>query len=121
MVLYASLVLSIVACAVSIATFLKVQDLQTAVFGPGLTAYTASGSLPVPPFTLNSAPVITAEQPFGHRLTGINSPFSSSELAVINGAPNSYFQTAGGMLLNQSIKDRVGATFSRSSSLVLNG
>ncbi len=42
-------------------------------------------------------------QPFGRRLTGINSPLSSSELAAINNAPDSYFETAGKMLLNLSL------------------
>lgn len=41
--------------------------------------------------------------PIGQRLTGINAPLSSSELSVINNAPNSYFETSGEMLLNLSL------------------
>lgn len=52
--------------------------------------------------------------PVGQRLTGINTQLSSSELAVINGAPNSNFETAGEMMLNlsmpgESINRSVGA------------
>ncbi|MGI0100779.1 MAG: DUF929 family protein [Candidatus Micrarchaeaceae archaeon] len=42
-------------------------------------------------------------QPYGNRLTGINTPLSSQQLSVINDAPNSYFETAGEMMLNLSI------------------
>ncbi len=42
-------------------------------------------------------------QPPGNRLTGINSPLSQSQLAVINGAPDSYFERAGEMMLNLSL------------------
>ncbi|MCL4411643.1 DUF929 family protein [Candidatus Marsarchaeota archaeon] len=44
---------------------------------------------------------------FGSRLTNIDQPLNSSELAVINNAPQSYFETAGAMLLNGSISDLV--------------
>lgn len=121
LILYAAFSLSMIACAVSVATFLKVQYIQSAVFGPGLMTTTVSGTLPTPPLSLGSAPVVTAEQPFGNRLTGINSPFTSSELHVINGAPTSYFQTAGEMLLNSSLKNLVSASVSHSSVLVVNG
>ena len=39
----------------------------------------------------------------GQRLTSKNNPLSSSELAAINNAPNSYFETSGEMLLNLTI------------------
>jgi hypothetical protein len=42
-------------------------------------------------------------QPFGKRLTGINSPLSYSQLSVINNASNNNFEIAGEMLLNLSI------------------
>ena len=42
-------------------------------------------------------------QPYGKRLTGINTQLGSAQLAVINNASNSYFERAGEMLLNLSI------------------
>lgn len=42
-------------------------------------------------------------QPFGKRLTGINQQLSSSQLATINNASNSYFEIAGEKLLNLSL------------------
>lgn len=44
---------------------------------------------------------------FGHRLTNIDVPLNSSELAVINSAPDSNFVTAGNMLLNGTIADYI--------------
>ncbi len=51
-----------------------------------------------------SVELAVSGQPYGSRLTGINSPLSSYQLSVINNAPNSYFENAGEMLLNLSIK-----------------
>lgn len=45
----------------------------------------------------------TQGQPFGNRLTGINTPLSNHELSTINDAPNSNFEIAGEKLLNLSI------------------
>lgn len=42
-------------------------------------------------------------QPFGTRLTGIDAPISTFQLAAINNAPDSNFETAGQLLLNGSI------------------
>ncbi len=47
--------------------------------------------------------VLIKGQPAGLRLTGIDQPLSSAELSTINNAPNSYFETAGSMLLNLSL------------------
>ncbi len=47
-------------------------------------------------------PIIKANQSFGSRLTNINQPFNSSELAIFNNANDSYFETAGEMILNGS-------------------
>ena len=44
---------------------------------------------------------------FGHRLTHIDAPLNSSALAVFNSASNSYFETAGEMLLNGSLTNQV--------------
>lgn len=42
-------------------------------------------------------------QPFGKRLTGIDTPLSSQQLSVINNAPNSNFETAWEKVANLSI------------------
>lgn len=42
-------------------------------------------------------------QPFGKRLTGINAPLSSYDIAIINNASNNNFEIAGEKLLNLSI------------------
>jgi hypothetical protein len=76
--------------------------------------------------------VLVNGQPAGHRLTGIDAPLSSTELSTINNAPNSYFETAGNMLLNLSLADEgiqnntyVGSVFVHPanyiSPLVING
>ena len=64
-----------------------------------LKGYNISGQLITPPVSLTDAPVITAQQPFGNRLTNINAPFNATELAIVNNAPNAYFETAGEMFL----------------------
>lgn len=42
-------------------------------------------------------------QPLGNTLSGINTPLSQAQLAVINNAPDSYFQKAGEAVLNLSL------------------
>ena len=44
-----------------------------------------------------------ATKPLGSTLSGINNPLTQSQLAVINGAPNSYFEKAGEAMLNLSL------------------
>ncbi len=44
---------------------------------------------------------------FGSRLTNIDMPLNSSELSVINNAPDSNFVTAGNMFLNGTIADYI--------------
>jgi hypothetical protein len=46
-------------------------------------------------------------QPYGQRLTGINTPLSPSQLSTINNASNNNFEIAGEMLLNGSIPGEV--------------
>ena len=55
----------------------------------------------------NHSATTTSKYNFGHRLTNIDVPLNSSALAVFNFAPNSYFETAGEMLLNGSITNQV--------------
>ncbi len=57
----------------------------------------------------------------GSTIAGINQPLNSSALAVINNAPNSYFETAGLMALNRSINNQLIATASNVSPYVVNG
>jgi len=57
--------------------------------------------------SLNSSSKNTSKYDFGHRLTNIDAPLNSSALAVFNSAPNSYFETAGEMLLNGSLTNQV--------------
>ncbi len=76
-----------------------------------------------PPTNLSSAPIVTEQQPFGKRLTGINAPLNGSELSIINNAPESYFETAGEMYLNGSISNYVGigGPLQQVNNFVLNG
>ncbi|HUI00537.1 MAG TPA: DUF929 family protein [Nitrososphaerales archaeon] len=85
------------------------------------TNLTATGADLIPPTSFADAPVITTVQPAGQRLTDLNEPFNSTELAVINGAPDSYFQTAGEMFLNNSLTNLVGANVVKGPELVVNG
>ena len=83
---------------------LRANSTTVPITKTNLTLYNISNQqLPQPPLSLSAYPVITQQQPFGKRLTNINAPLNSTELAVINDAPSSYFETAGEMLLNGSI------------------
>lgn len=44
---------------------------------------------------------------FGNTIAGIDTPFNSTELAVINNGSNNYFEMAGQMLLNGSLSNFV--------------
>ena len=50
---------------------------------------------------------IVKPQPLGNTTSGINTPFSAAQLGTINNANNSYFETAGNMLLNGTLTDQV--------------
>ena len=85
-------------------------------------SFDISSPVLTPEVSLASAPVITQNETFGKRLTDINAPFNSSELAGINNAPDSYFETAGNMLLNNTLTNRVGLSNPKKlPSFVLNG
>ncbi len=65
-------------------------------------------------------PIVTAGMrgpAAGQTLAGINNPLSSSELSVINNAPNSDFETAGEMMLNLSMP---GEAINRSIGAYIN-
>ena len=97
LIVYAAFVLSILGNVIAISAFLHVQSLDAVVLGNATSGvvYTASGALFSPPTSLTDAPVITATGPVRARLTGINQPFTASELAVINGASKDLFEQGG--------------------------
>jgi hypothetical protein len=118
---YISIVISVVALAISIAAIdmphantiiyqniTRNVTVQAANTLPKIVGYNISGSLIIPAVNLSDAPVITQVQPPGNRLTGINQPLNSSALSAINNAPNSYFETAGMMALNGTLNNSVG-------------
>jgi hypothetical protein len=80
-----------------------------------------TGPLITPPLSLPGAPPILTEQPFGHRLTDINVPMNSSQLAVINSEPDSYFDTAARMYLNGSLTSLVGQDIVNTPLFTVNG
>lgn len=43
----------------------------------------------------------------GSTIAGINNPLNSTSLAIINGVPDTYFETAGQMYLNGSLSDPI--------------
>ncbi|MDE1874195.1 MAG: DUF929 family protein [Candidatus Micrarchaeota archaeon] len=86
-----------------------------------LHGYNISSSLLEPSTSFPDAPVITQNESFGSRLTNINAPLNTSELGVINNAPNSYFETAGKMLLNGTLNNTVGAAPKKLPLFMLNG
>ncbi len=69
-----------------------------------LQSYNVTSSLITPSQSLADAGVITTQAPFGSRLTKLNAPLNSTELTIINNAPDSYFEKAGEMYLNGSLK-----------------
>jgi hypothetical protein len=87
----------------------------------GLTKYRINSSQLIPQSVLSDAPIVTQNQSFGNRLTGINSPLGTSDLAVINNAPNSYFETAGEMYLNRTLNNSVGANPVSVPAFIVNG
>ena len=86
-----------------------------------IKSYNITGSMIMPNTSLPGFPIITANSSFGQRLTNINKPLNSSYLSVINNAPDSYFETAGLMLLNGSINNDVGVTPTKVNPFILNG
>jgi len=80
-----------------------------------------TGPLIKPALSLPDAPPILTQQPFGQRLTDINVPLNSSQLAVINDEPNSFFDTAARMWLNGSLTSLVGQQIAAAPLLTVNG
>jgi hypothetical protein len=94
---------------------------QTTATTTSYQAISVSGGLITPQLSLADAPPITAEQAFGSRLTDINEPLNSTELAVINNASQSYFITAAQMYLNKSLTIPIGANVAGAPLEVVNG
>jgi Domain of unknown function (DUF929) len=95
--------------AVEVNTHLKTSGSTTSLAtGPNQPVY-VTGKLITPPTSLPNAPPILTAEPFGARLTDINVPLNSTELAVINDAPDSYFVTAAEMYLNNTLDAQIGA------------
>jgi hypothetical protein len=129
-VAYASLVVGVASMlfvsvlAVQLNAFYHSGETQASSTSTSVTSYQAtsiSGSLITPAVSLAGYPPITAQQPFGSRLTDINEPFNATELAVINNASSAYFVTAAQMYLNKSLTVLVGAPLSSAPLLLVNG
>lgn len=86
-----------------------------------LRPVSVNGSLVAPPLMLADAPPILMAQPFGNRLTNINVALNSTELAMINYAPDSFFETAAQMYLNQSLTIAIGAPVYQAPHFTVNG
>jgi hypothetical protein len=86
-----------------------------------LAPISVDGSLITPPLSLSDAPPILTQEPFGQRLTDINVPLNSTQLAVINDGPNSYYDTAARMWLNGSLTSLVGQEIATTPLLTVNG
>jgi len=133
LLVYASIVISIFALAASSAALIAPHTVYVtntiiikgnATNGTNathLSGYNISSGLMVPPLSLSDAPVITQIRPPGNSLTGINEPLNASELGAINNAPDSYFETAGNMLLNGTLNNTVGIKAARVPLFVVNG
>lgn len=115
-----AIAIGLIAIAMSSYTLLN-PPAPKVVYINGPQPYNITGSLLVPPTSLSSAPVVAQNESFGSRLTNINSPLNASELAVINYAPASYFETAGEMFLNGSINNSIGAQASTAPMFMVNG
>jgi len=115
----------------SIAAFVLIGALSVELpraLGQRTTSTTATlspifvtGPLITPQLSLADAPPIVTQQPFGQRLTDINVPLNSSQLAVINDEPNSYFDTSARMYLNGSLTSLVGQQIAAAPLLTVNG
>ncbi len=129
LVSFAALLIGIAAIVVGIYAYLGAQNAisiaSTAAKSTNTTvkliALNVTSSLITPNDTYPGYPVITQNQSFGSRLTNINAPLNSSELSIINNAPDSYFTHAGELLLSGSFQ---GVGLNRpdnSSTLMVNG
>ena len=124
-VAYTGLILTIVSWVALAALAVQLErGLGQLTFSTSTTALepiSVSGPLIVPSLSLPDAPPILTDQPFGERLTGINEPLNSTQLAMINDEPQSYYDTAAKMWLNGSLSSLVGQNLAYSPLLTVNG
>ncbi len=131
---YASLIMSIAALLLAVMAYTHptskiIYQNQTKIIYSNsssqtklnVTAFNITSSLIQPPIFLKGNPVINTNGTFGDRLTNINKPLNSTELSIINNAPNSYFEIAGQMLINNSIVNTVSAKANKVPEFILNG
>lgn len=122
LVAYTGMVLSIAALVIVAALSVELtRDLAGEHTSTTLGPISVTGPLITPALSLPGAPPILTEQPFGQRLTDINVPMNSSQLAVINSEPNSYFDTAARMYLNGSLTALVGQDVVNEPLFTVNG
>ena len=135
MVSYASAAIAVAALAVSVFILMhgggkEITYINRTVYLNGTApaasygaaiAYNITSPLITPPMSLAADPPITANNTFGNRLTGINMPLNSTDLAVINNASDSNFETAGEMLINGKINNSVGISLKKVPVFMLNG
>lgn len=123
---YAVIILSIALVALffyslTITHLSKTVYVNRTVYISGPIPVNITSSLIVPNTSIAEDPIITANQSFGTRLTGINEPLNSTELSIINNASDAYFETAGQMLLNNSLNDEVGTSARNVTPVMING
>ncbi len=130
---YASIVISIAALLLAVMAYTHppskiIYQNQTKIIysnssqkPANITAFNITSPIIQPPLFLQGNPVVNITGKFGDRLTNINKPLNSTELSVINNAPNSYFETAGQMLINNSIVNTVSAKANKVPTFILNG
>ncbi len=71
--------------------------------------------------TINSIQATTtSNSTLGHTIAGIDQPLNSTALAVLNNAPNSYFETAGEAYLNNSLTNPLFLTTNRTAPFKIN-
>lgn len=99
----------------------KTVYVNKTVYISGPMPINITSPLIIPPASLPEDPIITANQSLGDRLTGINQPLNATQLSIINNAPLSYYETAGQMLLNNTIVNTVGASAKNVSPILING
>lgn len=131
LIVVASLIMSIASTvlvsviAVQFSSYIRAVNNTTGVSTSGVTTsykpINVTGDLITPAVSLADSPPILTQGPFGNRLTNINAPLNSSELEVINDAPDSYYESAARMLLNHSLNIAIGANVYAAPLLLVNG
>lgn len=124
-----ALALAVAALGISVVNYMHPQSViiyKNASAGTNVTLaalpnYSVSGPLIAPQLSLQTDPVITAQQQFGKRLTNINAQLNATELAAINNEPLSNYEIAGEMLLNGTLNDVVGGNVKKINPFLVDG